>query len=637
MLKILAVFFLILSSTPVWGIEPSPQVVATLAEQARQKNIAHHPYWLALLHYHREILGTVLKSEVSSPDFFLAPQGNVDPESELDATLAAFLQPPGEDQNEHAQCRFVARYHWLRKMLDWSQVQTPQVSCQLFSNWSKNGHITSISLIFATGYFSNPASYYGHLLLKFNEDRNLLPTDLLDESLNFGAVVPEHENPLRYLFKGIFGFYDAAFSSTGFYRTNHSYAENELRDMWEYELALSPDEVEQITAHTWELLRTRYAYYFFKQNCAYRMSQLLGLVIDQPLLSPSLPWSVPSSVFDHLIRVKRDGKPLVHQVKRISSRLNRYREQYHRLDNDQQNIVSDFVERHREFAQTGYPSLNTSEQIAVVDTLRDYYQFRIVGASGNTDYKTRKLDLLIERSRLPVLSDAEAMQESAQNAMVLPPHDGSPPGLIRIGVLQNNKLGTGETVQLRPVYFDNLEADAGRVANANLTMFDMSATHIADRWQIRDLDLVKIEHLNIADTPLSGDGGWAWRVRFGLKSENLSCRDCLTGHVTGGIGKAVKLIDDAVAYAMLDGIAQTRYLDSGTLGVSPGLGLLAMPVEGWKTSLVLNRRTYLNGNQNSAPQVSWENRFGLARDWDVRINYRYSVASEWQMAISTYW
>jgi len=49
--------------------------------------------------------------------------------------------------------------------------------------------------------------------------------------------------------------------------------------MWEYELALSPDEVEQITAHTWELLRTRYAYYFFKQNCAYRMSELLGLVI----------------------------------------------------------------------------------------------------------------------------------------------------------------------------------------------------------------------------------------------------------------------------------------------------------------------------------------------------------------------
>ena len=212
-----------------------------------------------------------------------------------------------------------------------------------------------------------------------------------------------------------------------------------------------------------------------------------------------------------------------------------------------------------------------------------------MGASDNTDYKTRKLDLLIERVRLPVVSEAEAMQEPAQNAMVLPPHDGPPPGLIRIGGLQNNKLGTGETVQFRPVYFDNLETDAGRIADANLTMFDVSATHIADRWQIRDLDLVKIAHLNIADTPLPGDGGWAWRVKFGAQSENIACINCLIGKVTGGIGKSVKLIDDAVVYAMLDGIAQTRCLDSGTLGVSPSLGLLATPVKGWKISLVLNR------------------------------------------------
>jgi len=45
----------------------------------------------------------------------------------------------------------------------------------------------------------------------------------------------------------------------------------------------------------------------------------------------------------------------------------------------------------------------------------------------------------------------------------------------------------------------------------------------------------------------------------------------------------------------------------------------------------------LNGNQASAPKIAWENRFGFARDWDVRINYCYSVASEWQMTLSTYW
>ena len=116
---------------------------------------------------------------------------------------------------------------------------------------------------------------------------------------------------------------------------------------------------------------------FFQTELRVSHVRIAGAGDCEPLLSPSLPWPVPSSVFDHLIRVKRDGKPLVRQVKRIPSCLNRYREQYHRLDKDQQNIVSDFVERHRGLAQTGYPSLNTPEQTAVVDTLRDYYQFAL--------------------------------------------------------------------------------------------------------------------------------------------------------------------------------------------------------------------------------------------------------------------
>jgi hypothetical protein len=35
--------------------------------------------------------------------------------------------------------------------------------------------------------------------------------------------------------------------------------------------------------------------------------------------------------------------------------------------------------------------------------------------------------------------------------------------------------------------------------------------------------------------------------------------------------------------------------------------------------------------------IRWENRFGVQRDWDVRISYENQIAHELQIGISTYW
>lgn len=639
MTRILALFILMLCPSLTWGAESADQDVASLRAQAQQKNISRHPYWLALLHYRRALPGFEhgMRSEIDTPDFFLSPQGDHDPESELAATLKAFFQVTSSEQDDHAQCRFIARYKWLRKMLDWGQAKPPVVACRKFEDWFRHGHITSLSMVFATGYFSNPASFYGHILLKFNTDRSVLQTDLLDESVNFGALVPEGENALRYVLYGIAGGYQAAFSSTGFYQLNHIYAEDELRDMWEYELALSPDEVDQIARHGWELLKVRFAYYFINENCAYRMSELLALVIEEPLLSPSLPWSVPVAVFDHLVTIKRNGEPMVRSVRLIPSRLNHFRMQYRTLNKEQQQALVNLVENKLAFAQTGYVKLSEAEKISVVDTLLDYYQFRIVGDRENADHRFARRELLVERAGLPATQKSGGLNSTTWNSDALPPHAGPLPGMVRLGVLQNNKLGNGVALRARPVYFDNLELDAGRVPHANLTMFDLNAIHVSGRWQIRSLDLVNIEHLNVAETPLPGDGGWAWRIKFGFESENLQCINCTTGHVTGGIGKALKVADSVIGYGMAEAFVRTPYLDSGTVGTNARIGLLVSPSENWKSSIMFGKRTYLNGTQSSVPLLEWENRFGTARDWDLRVSYNYHVASEWQVAVSAYW
>ena len=134
--------------------------------------------------------------------------------------------------------------------------------CPAYRAYAVNGEIESVSLVYATGYLSNPASFYGHILLKFNTRGGVLANELLDQSVNYGAAVPRGENPVVYILKGLFGGYDATFSNQQFFRFNHAYAENELRDLWEYVLRLHPDEIDQLVAHSWELLGRNFDYYF---------------------------------------------------------------------------------------------------------------------------------------------------------------------------------------------------------------------------------------------------------------------------------------------------------------------------------------------------------------------------------------
>jgi len=92
-----------------------------LIEQARRKKLADERLWHLLLHYRPTLFGK-FKSEADGRGFFLHPRGKVDPQGELEATLRAFFSSAsGDDRRaknwQHPQCRFPARYDWLKTQL----------------------------------------------------------------------------------------------------------------------------------------------------------------------------------------------------------------------------------------------------------------------------------------------------------------------------------------------------------------------------------------------------------------------------------------------------------------------------------------------------------------------------------------
>jgi len=137
-----------------------------LAETPSLEQFAFNPTWLQLLKYEPD--GDSYKSSVTTDAFFLSESGPHNPQDELAELYKAVFRQVTASPDEHGQCRFPARYLWLKKQLLFDD--EPRVDCKAFREWVgvESGQPSSISLLFISGYLGNPSSYYGHLLLKVN-------------------------------------------------------------------------------------------------------------------------------------------------------------------------------------------------------------------------------------------------------------------------------------------------------------------------------------------------------------------------------------------------------------------------------------------------------------------------------------
>ena len=243
---------------------------APYVARAQALHLAAQPHWLRLLHHKPG----ETRSEVTSPTFFLAADGRRDSQAELQATIIALLAPVGSTPDEHARCRFPARFEWLQAQLD---LPSMVARCPAVEDWAEPATLRSVSVMMVSGFLGNPASSFGHSLLRLNHQDDSAGGRLLDLSFNFGARVPEHEPMVAYIARGLLGGYQSGFTSGSYYLQDQVYVRTEFRDVWEYELALTPAEKQRLAAHLWELSGQSFTYYFLTENCAYRLAELVTL------------------------------------------------------------------------------------------------------------------------------------------------------------------------------------------------------------------------------------------------------------------------------------------------------------------------------------------------------------------------
>lgn len=248
--------------------------------------VAAHPDWLRLLHHRPGTLSGNTRSQADDPDFFLSADGRHDAEAELSATLTAFrAEAPLDDR--HAQCRFPARLHWLRDRHLLGPMPSPD--CAAWRTFRDQVQATRAVLVFPSYYLNSPSSMFGHTLLRLDQGEAAGGAEYLSFAVNFGALVTPGDNSLFYAFKGLAGGYAGQFEVDQYYKKIREYNRDENRDIWEYPLNLDAAETMRLIEHLWELRGIDFAYYFFDENCSFRLLELLEVARPGIRLTDDFP------------------------------------------------------------------------------------------------------------------------------------------------------------------------------------------------------------------------------------------------------------------------------------------------------------------------------------------------------------
>jgi hypothetical protein len=608
--------------------------VANSNELNRLINLSQDSVWRNLVHYEKTSSDLIsFESAIHSDDFFLSPEGKYDPLKELSATIYAFSNIEGNQTEKPVHCRFPARLIWLKKMLGNGFAENAKLAnCVDFNKWSYQDSVESVSIIFATGYLGNPASFYGHTLLKFNSSKNN-GNSLQDSSLNFGAINTQDDNAFLYITKGLFGGYEASFSHIQYYFHNHNYGENEQRDMWEYELNLRPEDVAILVAHAWELLGKKYTYYFLKENCAYRMAELFNIIEGIDISNKNTAWTIPQSLLQTVWSTKYKGNSLVKRIKKHPSRQSRLYSKFRQLEVSEKIIVEDIVSEKIDFSSRAFKSLNLKRKYVVLDALLDYYQLiRDKKALNSDNANLMYQQTLNTRFMLPPGDSAFSLEKE-----MMYPHEGRSPSLFSVGLITNNTKGSYSTFQFRPAYYDTLDATNGHIAYSHMSMGELKVAVKNDDAFVKYFDIFHVQSINSRATGLPRDTEKAWNIRFGAEQFSPLCLNCSVIRFQGDLGFSYTFKEKFIFAGYVGGAVQETYMNNENYFLRGKLFAQANLMDKLRLKISYEYRSDFNSSNNDLEFFEGTLRYEFFKDRDVRFFYRNSNIHESGISFGFYW
>lgn len=580
----------------------APLHAAQQPDATRLQQLAADRYWIAIGHYESGKLGG-WRSYVDDQRFFLAADGAHHPDRELRATLDA-LYAPASLGDEHAQCVFPARTRWLREQLQLTDL--PQPDCQEYKKWYQDVSPDSAVLVFPAAYLNSPSSMFGHTLLRIDQAAAKRDeTSLLSYAINFGAYVEGSDNSILYAWKGLMGGYPGLFAMVPYQEKLSEYRSLENRDLWEYQLNLTPEETGRMVEHVWELKQIQFDYFFFDENCSYRLLELLQ--VARPGLDLTSQFPLTAIPTDTVKAVKQAG--LVESTRYRPSRERELLARAEPLDGTEQQQVLALSADTAKLQDPGFTALPRARQALVQDAAFRLERYRATGQERDPERARRSFELLraINRNPPPAL-DIERPGL---------PEDGHQSRTWQLGVGTREDRAFAE-YGLRMAYHDLNDNAYGFPLGAQIEILQLKLRQYeGNDWQVQRLDLATIRSLTPRNELLQP---WSWQVAGGLERVPGKHDDeVLVSHVNGGAGGTWELADGLLGFAL--GTVRVEHHNDFAQFIAPAAGFNTGVL--WRNglgnlSLEAKGDYFTNGEVRRS--VSLNQQWEVSRDLGIRLS-----------------
>ena len=531
----------------------APLYAAPHIDNQRLQQLANDPFWISLGHYEARTLGG-WRSYVSDDKFFIAPDGAQHPDAELRATVEALYSPLSLG-DKHPQCVYPARTRWLKAQLNLTDL--PKAECAEFSQWFKDVAPHSTVMIFPAAYLNSPSSMFGHTLLRIDQaDVQDNKTALLSYAINFGAYIEGSDNSILYAWKGLAGGYPGLFALVPYQEKLSEYRSLENRDLWEYRLNLTPEETQRMVEHVWELKQIQFDYFFFDENCSYRLLELLQ--VARPGLQLTTQFPLTAIPTDTVKAVKEAG--LVESIEYRPSRERELLDRAKALDPEEQQWVLQVSADQAQLQTPAFKALPKARQALIIDAAYRLERYRANGLERDPARSQRSFELLRAINQNP----APELQVDKPEL----PENGHESRTWQLGAGSRDDKAFAE-YGLRMAYHDLNDNAPGFPLGAQIEILQLKLRQYeGNKWQVQQLDLANIRSLTPRNDLLQP---WSWQVGGGLErvlgkhgDENL------VSHVNGGAGGTWQLADNMLGFAL--GTVRIEHNNDFAAFVSPAAG-----------------------------------------------------------------
>jgi len=381
---------------------------------------------------------------------------------------------------------------------------------------------------------------FGHTLLRFDNSKKS-QSEWLSFAVNFGANIDTSDNSLLYAYRGLAGGYPGVFITEPYFKKIQEYNRIEHRDIWEYRLNLTAEETRIMINHLWELKTINFEYYFFDENCSYRLLELIE--VARPDIELTDEFVVTAIPVDTVRAI--ENAQLIKSVSYRPARATKIQFMLAGMNKRQREIVLLLSENINILESETFTKLPAKEQKAVVDLTYKYLRHQKTKKSRDPATAKRSHQLLNKLNSYPVdigINDIIPTPTA--------PEKGHKSKRTTIGLgqrLNNNYAELG----FKMAFHDLEDNQDGFLQGAQINIGSIQIRAEENvGLRLYQLDFVDIFSLTPRDeffNPLS------WKVNTGFERQFTNDKDQLVYQLNGGAGGTWEIIKNHQFYTLATG------------------------------------------------------------------------------------